>query len=199
MPAREGATARGATALWTALWPFGQDAPNGRSWALTCLLIVLPTTAIFHHVVFYSTQCILNPFGSDYDLSTIGRLLARDPSLPWAIAACGALWMFGSKREWVRQAIAPLFFAFLPLTVYLWDVPFSGRIICARLHDAQPILGDFHLRTLHLYAGCAVVYLATVGYLFARVRFASTAWGLPSGIEVRANSESAGGLPSLGA
>jgi hypothetical protein len=116
------------------VWPFRRDAPDGRSWALGCALTVLPVTAILHHAVFHPFQCILNPFGPGYDLPMIARLLLRDPSLPWAMAACLFLWTLGSKRRWVRQLAAPVSFAFLPLTA-----PAETKGWSSALHEPEDL------------------------------------------------------------
>lgn len=155
-------------ALWNAVWPFRRRTLKGRSWAFCCALTVFPFTAILHHAVFYPSQCVLNPFGPEYDAATIARFLSRDPSLPWAVVACLSLWTLGSKRPRVRQAVAPVFFALLPLTVYLWDIPFSGRAVCRSIHDGRPISGDFYLRTIYFYAWGAATYSAAQVYVRLR-------------------------------
>jgi hypothetical protein len=114
-------------------------------------LCVLPLTAILHHAVFYRPTCVWNPF--------LGRTLlwlARDPSLPWAILLVVAL------RVAIGEAVARRFFlATLPLTVWLWDVPFSGRWVHRTMHDGHAVIGGAVVHTHHVYALCALLFAAS--------------------------------------
>jgi hypothetical protein len=179
--------------------PFRPVPLEGVAWALGCLLLVFPLTAMLHHLVFFPEQCMLNAFGPDYDLHTIGHLLARDPSLPWALAACSLFWSVGARWPWLRQSAAPIFFAFLPLTVYLWDIPFTGRVICDRLHDSQPIFGGFHLRSLHLYAWGGVATLVLIGRIAVREQAVPGALALRRRLGALGRRSPTVELPSLGA
>jgi hypothetical protein len=98
-------------------------------------------------------------------------------------------------RGGLQDDAAPVSFAFLPLTLYLWDIPFSGRVICRSLHDAQPVLGGFHMRTAYLYAWGAAAYVATLVYLLSAAR--DRVWRLPSRIEPLSRPAPAVELPSL--
>lgn len=128
-------------------------------WKISCILLIVPLTAILHHVVFYTATCMINNFGPEYTPAVVWNWLSRDPSLPWAIVASGIAYYMGTRLKWVRVVVAPVFVAFLPLSFWLWDIPFAGRPICKYYHDGKAILyGNSPLRSLHFYILGACIY-----------------------------------------
>jgi hypothetical protein len=114
---------------------------------------------------------MLNPFGNDYNLTTIRGMFLHDPSLPWAITAMAGVYHLGTGRPWLRRAAVPAFTASLPLSIWLWDIPFTGRIICRNFHDGRVVL--FHglpLTTKWVYVFCFIIYLAFQAILLRRQR-----------------------------
>jgi hypothetical protein len=107
---------------------------------------VLPLTAVFHSALFYPHQCMLNPFGKE-SLSAWYAWFSTDPSLICAIAAAALTW------AWVPKCIGIAFLiAFLPLTLWIWDIPGSGRVICQHFHDGRLVVSPWGpIRTLHFY------------------------------------------------
>lgn len=134
---------------------------NGEKyWVTLCALLVVPFGAVFHHALFYSSQCMLNPFGEAYYIgSVLLRWLQRDPSLPWAIVAAVAIYHIGKRHEYVRVLVAPLFVAFLPLSIWIWDIPLTGRFICDHLHDDKLIVFGQPVRTTYFYVIGLAMYL----------------------------------------
>lgn len=140
-------------------------------WRALCALNVIPLTAIAHHAVFYRPRCMLNDFGPEYTLDVVGQWLYRDPSLPWAILVTLAIYRAGLRWQAVRMAAAPLFLAFLPLSLWIWDIPFSGRWICHHGHDKRPFPGlGIVIRTRYLYLLAAAVYCGVLALLALRRR-----------------------------
>lgn len=124
------------------------------------LLVFFPLTAVLHHAVFYRPTCILNHFGEDYYPAVVLDWLTRDPS-PWIAAVLtAALWFAARRWRWLNRWSLAFVLAFLPLTIWIWDIPFSGRVICDLGHD-----GRWPIRTLYLYAFGLV---ALVGYALVR-------------------------------
>ena len=127
-----------------------------KSWATQCAALTIPGTAIFHHAVFYRHNCLLNKFGEEYTLESVGLLLTRDPSLPCALLMAFITYQLGmhscfAKR--VRLVALPFFLGFLPFSLWIWDIPFAGRPICNNWHDGRlllPVVGP--LRSVHVYA-----------------------------------------------
>jgi hypothetical protein len=114
-------------------------------------LCVLPVTAILHHAVFYRPTCILNPFAGNLSL-----WLTRDPSLPYAVLVVVALW------DRVPEILARrFFFAFLPLTLWLWDLPGTGRVIHRTFHDGKLAWRGFTVHTRDLYVFGSAVFAVT--------------------------------------
>lgn len=115
------------------------------------VLLVLPFAAILHHAVFYRGMCMLNRFGPDYIPNVVHRWLVHDPSL-WCAAGMAMLLYWASAPR-ARTIIVAFLVGFLPLTVWIWDVPFLGRPICHCCHDGRlvlPVLG--RIRSMHVYA-----------------------------------------------
>ncbi len=182
-------------AVWAPAAPISEQASVAqRWWVLTCVLVVVPLTAVLHHMVFFRPTCILNPFGEDYTPAVVARWLSADPS-PW-IAAAGVtvLYFAGRRLRVVRLFVAPILAAgayahhssrhwrwgwfrprtppvgwywsqghmhvaaTLPVSVWLWDIPFSGRVICHAFHDGRIRVLGLTVGTRHIYLLCAVLY-----------------------------------------
>lgn len=132
-------------------------------WVTVCILNIIPVTAAFHHLVFYPPTCMLNPFGPDYDLKTTLMWLSKDPSLPWAILCMYVCIEKGRYYQFLRILSAPIFISFLPLSLWIWDIPFTGRFICSNFHDDKVMLyAGYMLRTRYFYILGALIYLTFV-------------------------------------
>jgi hypothetical protein len=94
-------------------------------------------------------MCILNEIGDDYYWDVICSWLRRDPSPYVAVLIAGAAYFGGLRIASIRVATIAFLVAALPLSIWIWDVPFTGRVICRSFHDGQSAI-----RTLHLYAFC---------------------------------------------
>lgn len=157
---------RSRQALLAILWPPRAAALGAEVeafwWKLACAFLVIPLTAIWHHAVFYSPRCMLNDFGPDYTPTVVANWLSRDPSLAWAVVSAIAVYAGGKRRRWARLLAAPVFLAFLPLSLWIWDIPFTGRIVCRHWHDKRPLIPswDLVIRTRYLYLLGALAYVA---------------------------------------
>lgn len=130
-------------------------------WATLCALSIVPFAAILHHAIFYPTQCMLNAFGAEYSLAVIKTWLSRDPSILGASLIATGLYRLGLSRSRLRIAMPAFLLAFLPLSIWIWDVPFAGRWICTNFHDLQVHLpGGMPLRTRYLYLVGIVLFPA---------------------------------------
>ena len=143
-------------------------------------MLFIPFTAMLHHALFFPRNCILNKFGGDYDLETVSLLLQRNPAFPWAILAVLITYRWGLHARvghFVQLAALPFFIGFLPLSVWVWDIPFLGQPICKHWHDGRlvlPLVGP--MRSLCLYGFGA---LLTALLVAARLAAAHAA---PSGV-----------------
>jgi hypothetical protein len=138
-------------------------------WAVECALLAIPLAAIFHHAVFFRPTCMLNPFGPEYTPHVLAVWLASDPSLPLALLAAAGVFVLGLRPKLVaiRSWVPAFVIAFVPLSLWIWDVPFAGRPICTCCHDGRwivPVLGA--VRTKHMYA---LGLLTFVGLSFVRI------------------------------
>ena len=145
--------------LAAVLWPLGKAPPERlSSWRTACVLLTIPLTGAVHHL-FQEHRCILNLNGSDYNLPALRQLFLHDPSLPWAIVTMIVVYHLGKGAAWLRRAAVPAFTAFIPLSIWLWDIPFTGRLICRTFHDRR-----FHLApgvplgTRWIYCLCFLIY-----------------------------------------
>jgi len=121
-------------------------------WKAACALLVLPVGAIAHHALFYRPTCMLNPFGGEYDLQTVGLWLSRDPSLLFAILIALLVFKLGERLAALRWVVVSFLIAFMPLALWIWDVPWSGRIICHGFHDGRVLLAEgIPLKSRHFY------------------------------------------------
>ncbi len=163
------------------VWPIGRrDPEDARCWPAACVALVIPLTALLHHLVFYHHLCMLQFFGSDYDFQTVKGLFLRDPSLPWAIAAMVLVYHLGKSSPALRTAAVPAFTALIPVSLWIWDIPFAHRPIHIYLHDAKVPFG-----TTHVYALSLVMYLIFEAILFFRRRPQEEVGGPRSGDSLR--------------
>jgi hypothetical protein len=168
---------------WLGNWTrVGSEGSPSRQWIAACALLVLPVAAIAHHGLFYPRSCILAPFGWDYDLPTITLWLSRDPSLYLAIVVAPITFALGQRFANLRWLVLPFVIAFAPLTLWIWDLPFTGGFICRHLHDGRALLADgVPLKSRHLYMlGAALypVFLATSLRLRVAIPVGGRRWDL---------------------
>ena len=134
-------------------------------WRAACAISVIPITAILHHAFFYHTRCMLIPFGPDYTLEVISLWLANDASLPVAILLALAGYQLGNRFRGLRMLMIPFIVAFIPVSLWVWDIPFSGRVICMTLHDHRFMLADgVPLKGRHLYLFGVLFFASSMAF-----------------------------------
>jgi len=144
-----------------------------RTWLAQSAALFIPYFAILHHAVFFPRNCILKAFGDDYDLRTLRLLLQANPAIPWALLAVWLTYRLGQHARvgrFVQLAAMPFFIGFIPLVLWVWDIPFAGRPICRNFHDGRlvlPVLGTMH--GIYLY-GLGVALGALLTALRAALR-----------------------------
>jgi len=123
-------------------------------WRVHCALLVVPFTAALHNIVFRRQTCMLKDFGERYtDPATLQRWLTHDPSLPLAALACVAAYALGQRFDFVKLVLLPVNLAFVPMSIWVWDLPFTDRIVCRLAHDGRALLAPgVPLRSRHLHA-----------------------------------------------
>lgn len=125
------------------------------SWCAWSVALFLPVTAVLHHAVFFRGSCMINPFGQEYTRDAVRRWLAQDAAPRWgalavALVCAAGLWL---EAPAFQIAVRSIVIGFAPLSLWIWDIPGSGRWICRHFHDdlwVLPVLGP--VRTRHLYA-----------------------------------------------
>ena len=166
--------------VWPPAAPIAAEHSANRAWWGTIgVLLVIPFTAVLHHAVFYRPTCMLNHFNAtDYNLEGLRLWLSGDPSLYVALVAAVLVWLVGRRWEVVRLLAAPLFVSFIPLSLWIWDIPGSGRLICRLCHDGRVVLPvlDHTVRSRDLYLVGIAAYVLLLGLTYlARRRFPRTA------------------------
>lgn len=79
-------------------------------------------------------------FGQDYAPTAITEWLLSDLSFCSALAVMLVVYLIGRGRLWTKTLVAPVFSSLLPFSLWIWDIPFSGRYICRRFHDGRFLL-----------------------------------------------------------
>jgi hypothetical protein len=126
---------------------------------MACLALIVPLTAILHQTIFFPKMCMLNKIGPDYTPDVIAKWLSMDPSLALAVLLAWIYYRLSSRYRSLRTFLIPFLIAFAPLTLWIWDIPFSGRAICRAFHDKQIVLpGGGYLRNRHLYILTAILF-----------------------------------------
>jgi hypothetical protein len=131
-----------------------------RHWRLICVLNVFALTAALHNILFYRGTCMINDFGPEYDLHTTAAWFRSDPALPWALLLSLAIYAVGLRIPLVQMLAAPISLAFLPLTIWIWDIPFTGRSVCHAFHDSKLVIGGAPVHSHHLYELGLLLYVA---------------------------------------
>jgi hypothetical protein len=151
--------------------PHVQDPMRQASWvyrkprlasALLAFGSFFALTAIFHHAVFYHPTCLLNNFGPDYTPEVLLAWLSLDPSPYVALICALVVFVFAMSYPMLRLAILAALIASTPLTVWIWDIPFTERIVCRLGHD-----GRSAINSLDLYLFAAITW-APVWYALWR-------------------------------
>jgi len=116
-------------------------------------------------------MCMLNTIGDDYTPAVIALWLRRDPSLPWAIVIAACAYLAGRRSEKVRLLLAPVFISSLPLSLWIWDIPFTSRYICDTAHDDNILtIAGLPVSTEAVYLLSAAMYLLLLLVIVVRKR-----------------------------
>jgi hypothetical protein len=103
---------------------------------------------------------------ADYTPSQVVRWLSLDPSLPVTIVLMIIVYLLGNRLRAIRLLAAPVFISFLPLSLWIWDIPFTGRYICNHFHDDRLMIMDgFPVKTRYFYLIGLAVYLSFTAHL----------------------------------
>jgi hypothetical protein len=128
-------------------------------WRAACVALVVPLTAIIHQTIFFPQMCMLNEVGPDYTPKVIAAWLSLDPSLPLAAVLALFFYLLSSRFRVLRTFLIPFLIGFAPLSVWVWDIPFTQRAICESMHDKQIVFpGGGYLRSRHLYILGAIIF-----------------------------------------
>lgn len=125
-----------------------------KKWGLVAGLTFFPFTAVLHHALFHRPTCILNNFGPEYTPPVVLLWLSQDPSPYIGVALAFSVWLIGKRWTTIQAWTAAFLLAFMPLTIWIWDIPFTGRIICHSFHDSRIPIGSRHLYIF----GAALLY-----------------------------------------
>ena len=144
---------------------------NKRWWRMCLAASVVPFAAMLHHLVFYRPTCMLNSFGAAdwFDTQVIDWFM-RDPSLAWALVLVLSLTLLAQRYVMSRVLLAPLFVAFLPLSIWVWDIPLTGRIICATFHDERFQVMGIVIHGRYLYVFGALAYLGILAIQLKKLK-----------------------------
>jgi len=135
-------------------------ASPSRRWLRTCRLLVVPYTAVLHHALFFPGTCLWVPFeATPHRTTDLRRFVREDGSLVWSIALAAATYRLGQRRPKVQRLFGPLVTGLLPLSLWIWDVPFSERAMCRYLHDGKLSIKGCPVRTAHIYSLSAILYM----------------------------------------
>jgi len=138
-------------------------------WRAVCIATVIPLTAVLHNRIFLTSTCMIHPFGDEYTFPVVRAWLSGDPSLPWAIILAGVAWNLGRFRPWLKLLVAPVFASFLPVSLWVWDIPFTGRYICYHFHDNEfQVAAGVPLTSAHVYALSLLLYLLFVAVILRK-------------------------------
>jgi hypothetical protein len=129
-------------------------------WLLTSVLAFFPITAILHNAVFFKPTCMLNSLGNEYTPDVMKLWLTRDPSPYLGAALTVALYFAGEYLPRIQLPTLAFLLATIPLTLWVWDIPFTKRKLCRVLHD-----GRSPLRSRHVYLAVAALFVPLL-YVF---------------------------------
>ena len=165
--------------FWPPAAPLGRHEPGSAAWWLLCCIVnIIPLTASFHHVVFFRPSCMLNPQeygGDDYTWDVVRGWLTHDPSLYCAVGLSLLAWFLGRWLQWVRLLAAPFFVSFLPLSIWIWDIPGTSRWVCDHFHDARLSVNGVVISTKYMYLlGIALYSLFVAALILVRGRRGSS-------------------------
>jgi hypothetical protein len=131
-----------------------------RLWGLTATASFFPVTAILHHAFFYRWQCILNPFGPEYTIETVKTLITSDSSVALGAVTTLCIWVVGRRWQPLQRLVLAFVLALVPLTIWLWDIPFTARAVCHHFHD-----GQYGLRSVYFYALGALLFFPALWWI----------------------------------
>jgi len=165
----------------TATDPAIKETKQAEHWWVWCALLFFPLAAIAHHAIFYPQLCMLYPFGPGdadyYDWPTLKAWLSRDPSLPWAIGCSIMIYYCGKKNLTLRVLAKSFFFSFIPLAIWIWDIPFTGRFIHKHFHDSKLVIYGTIISSRYFYMFGAALGVVLSGILLQVQHRSGRAYG----------------------
>jgi hypothetical protein len=105
---------------------------------------------------------MVNPFwsASATNSAILLEWLAMDPSPYLGLIAATLAYVLMRLRTSTVLYVAAFIAVSVPLSIWVWDLPFTGRVICWTFHDDRTFL-----KGRHLYAFAALLYIPAVWLL----------------------------------
>jgi 4-amino-4-deoxy-L-arabinose transferase-like glycosyltransferase len=107
---------------------------------------------------------MMNPFNKigytfGYTSKGVSVWLTRDPSLYLAVILSMLTYRIGIRIPEIRMLVAAFVVSFLPLTIWIWDIPFTDSMVCLTFHDANVFLAEgVPLKSRHVYLLCMALF-----------------------------------------
>lgn len=166
-----------------------------RWWRVTCLLSLLPIAAVVHNVVLPGTRttCMLNNLGApDWRIDVIVDWLRRDPSLFIAAAFMALVYKLGLRSGTLRALVAPGFVSSILYSLWIWDIPFTGRVVCMTMHDNRLLLAEgWPVTSKLLLMASTALYLSALPSVLPRFKLFDAPAAAPKAGEAHAPASAA--------
>jgi hypothetical protein len=128
--------------------------------ALLAVALFFPLTAVLHHAIFYRPSCMVNPFWSptSTNMEIFFLWIQFDPSLYLGIAGSVVTYLVVRAIAQAAPFILAFVVATIPLSIWIWDLPFTGRVMCLLFHDDKTFIKTRHLYLLAVAAYFPIFY-----------------------------------------
>jgi hypothetical protein len=120
---------------------------------------------------------MLRPFGADYSsVEALSAWLSRDPSLSWSLAVALGTFFLGRQIPLIKILAVCMLISFMPLAIWIWDIPFTGRLICHHAHDDKLQVLGWSVTSRHFYGLGVVVFLGVFIMTLCKPALRSVSW-----------------------
>ena len=87
------------------------------------------------------------------------RVVSYGSTNVYANRVAHAAHALGLRLGWIPPLVKPVFVAFLPLSIWTWDL-FPSRVICKLTHDSRLVIAGHVVRSRHFFVLGALIYVA---------------------------------------
>jgi hypothetical protein len=87
-----------------------------------------------------------------------------------------ATFLLGRQVPLIKILAACLLISFMPLALWIWDIPFTGRVICFHAHDDKLSVLGWPIKSRYFYFLGIGFFVSVLTMTFRKPGFRAISW-----------------------